>query len=259
MLLALDIGNTNVTMGIFHEKSLKATWRIATDASKLTDEYRLTFTQLLLQSDISPKDVNSVAICSVVPPLTPTFVHLCQTLFGVSPLVVGAGTKTGIKILYDSPHDVGADRIVDATAAINLYGGPTIIVDVGTFTVFDAISEKGDYLGGAISLGISVAADTIYHASSQLRRVDLNSPPKAIGKNTVHSIQSGLVFGFSDMVTGMVKRFREEMGTTSTVVATGGLAAIINKEITIFDEVNPDLTLIGLRLIHEMNTNDVTL
>ena len=255
MLLTLDIGNTNVTMGIFQQESLKATWRIATDASKLTDEYNLTFSQLLLQDGISTKDVDSVAICSVVPPLTPTFVHLCQALFGVPPLVVGAGTKTGIRILYDSPHDVGADRIVDATAAINLYGGPTIIVDVGTFTVFDAISANGDYLGGAISLGISVAADTIYHTSSQLRRVDLNSPPQAIGKNTIHSIQSGLIFGFSDMVKGMVRRFQKEMGGTSTVVATGGLVNIIDKEIDIFDEVNPNLTLIGLRLIHELNTN----
>ena len=253
MLLAVDIGNTNITMGVFDDDDLAAKWRIATDASRLADEYALMVNQLLPYRGLSPAKVNAVAVCSVVPPLTPTFVELCRANFGVEPLVVGAGTRTGIRILYDNPRDVGADRIADAAAALHLYGGPAIVVDMGTATVFDAISEKGEYLGGAIAPGLSVASDALFHSTSMLRRVDLAMPPQAIGKNTVHAIQSGLVLGSAEMVKGMVARFDRELGGGSKIIGTGGLAALVERVANIFDVVDEDLTLAGLKLIHEMN------
>ena len=253
MLLALDIGNSNITLGVFRGECLEATWRIATDTGRMPDEYGIMLNQLLPLRKVAPDDVHEVALCSVVPPLTPTFVELCETFFGVSPLVVGAGTRTGIRILYDNPRDVGADRIVDAAAALKLYGGPVIIVDFGTATVFDAVSKEGEYLGGALAPGISVAADALFHSTSQLRRVELDRPPAAIGRNTVHAMQAGLVLGYAEMVKGMVARFDQELGGGAKVVATGGLASLIDKEIDVFDAVDPNLTLIGLRLIHEMN------
>ena len=253
MLLTVDIGNTNITMGVFDDDALAAKWRIATDASRLADEYALMVNQLLPYRGLSPTEVSAVALCSVVPPLTPTFVELCKANFGVEPLVVGAGTRTGIRILYDNPRDVGADRIADAAAALHLYGGPAIVVDMGTATVFDAISEKGEYLGGAIAPGLSVASDALFHSTSMLRRVDLAMPPQAIGKNTVHAIQSGLVLGSAEMVRGMVARFDKELGGGSKVIGTGGLAALVERVASIFDVVNEDLTLAGLKLIHEMN------
>ena len=253
MLLAVDIGNTNITMGVFDDDALAAKWRIATDASRLADEYALMVNQLLPYRGLSPTEVSAVALCSVVPPLTPTFVELCKANFGVDPLVVGAGTRTGIRILYDNPRDVGADRIADAAAALHLYGGPAIVVDMGTATVFDAISEKGEYLGGAIAPGLSVASDALFHSTSMLRRVDLAMPPHAIGKNTVHAIQSGLVLGSAEMVRGMVARFDKELGGGSKVIGTGGLAGLVERVANIFDVVNEDLTLAGLKLIHEMN------
>ena len=182
-----------------------------------------------------------------------SFVGLCEEYFGVSPLVVGAGVKTGVRILYDNPKDVGADRIVDAAAALKLYGGPAIVVDVGTATVFDAVSKDGEYLGGAIAPGMSIAADALFHSTSQLRRVELVGPPTAIGKNTIHAIQSGLVLGYAELVKGMVKRFDDELGGGAKVVGTGGLAHIIEKESKVFDAIDPNLTLTGLKLVHEMN------
>ena len=255
MLLTLDIGNTNITMGVFEGDTLKATWRISTDPARMPDEYGLMLNQLLPLKGLSPNEIEAVALCSVVPPLTPSFVELCETYFGVSPLVVGAGTRTGIRILYDSPRDVGADRIADAAAALELYGGPVIIVDIGTFTVFDAVTKDGDYLGGAIALGVSVSADALFHRASQLRRVELARPPRAIGKNTIHAIQSGLVLGYTEMVKGMVARFDKELGGGSNVIATGGLVGVLEKELDLFDAVDPNLTLTGLRLIYEMNNS----
>tara|TARA_Y100000758_G_scaffold180864_1_gene128635 strand:- start:226 stop:735 length:510 start_codon:yes stop_codon:yes gene_type:complete len=169
-------------------------------------------------------------------------------------MVVGAGVKTGVRILYDSPRDVGSDRIADAAAALVLYGGPAIVVDFGTATVFDAISMDAEYVGGAIAPGISVAADSLYHSTSQLRRVELDRPSSAIGRNTVHAIQSGLVFGYTDMVKGMVARFDEELGGSCKVIATGGLADFFSKEAGIFDVVLPNLTLSGLQIIHALNS-----
>lgn len=252
MLLALDIGNTNITLGVFNGERLAATWRLSTDHARMQDEYSVTLTQLLHMRGLTVNDVDAVALCSVVPPLTPTFVELCRGFFGIEPLVVGAGTRTGIRILYDNPRDVGADRIVDAAAAMKLYGGPVIVVDLGTATVFDAVTADGDYLGGAIVTGMSIAHDALFSNTSQLRRVELVSPETAIGRNTIHAIQSGIVLGYADLVRGMVARFDRELGGGAKVVATGGMAHIIEKEAGVFDDVNPDLTLTGLRLIHEI-------
>ena len=253
MLLAIDIGNSNITLGVFDGETLEATWRIATEADRTSDEYGLALSQLLPLKGLSPGEVDAVAMCNVVPPLTPTFVEVCETYFDVKPLVVGAGTKTGIRILYDNPRDVGTDRIVDAAAALKLYGGPAIVVDIGTFTVFDAITKDGDYLGGAITLGIAEAADALFHRASQLRRVELVRPPEPIGRNTINAIQSGVVLGHAELVKGMVARFDAELGGGSAVIGTGGLARTIEKEIDVFDAVDLDLTLKGLRLVDDMN------
>ena len=256
MLLALDIGNTNVTLGVFEGDDLRATWRIATDASRMPDEYGLAISQLLAMREVSRGHIDSVVLCSVVPPLTPSFVILARNYFGVSPLVVGTGTRTGMRILYDNPRDVGADRIVDAAAALKLYGGPAIVVDIGTATVFDAVTERGEYIGGAISPGLRIAADSLFHSTSMLRSVELREPPAAIGRNTVHAMQSGLVLGFTDLVKGMVARFQRELGGGARVIATGGLADLIADQVDLFDAVNPDLTLMGLRIVQELNRGD---
>ncbi len=253
MLLAIDIGNTNVTVGVFDGNDLRATFRLSTDTRKMPDEYALAVSQLLPLRGLSLRDIDAVAICSVVPPLTPSFTQLARTYFSVRPLEVGSGTRTGISVLYDSPRDVGADRIVDAAAAFKLYGGPVIVVDVGTATVFDAVSESGDYLGGAIAPGISIAADSLFHTTAMLRRVELAAPPAAIGRNTVHALQAGLVFGYAELVKGMVGRFKSELGSRSKVVATGGLADVVAKESGVFDAIDPNLTLTGLRIVYGLN------
>ena len=254
MLLAVDIGNTNITIGLFDGDQLKATWRVSTDSSKTSDEYGLLLTQMIISSGLNPGSIKDVCMCSVVPPLTPTFSNLCIRYFETHPLIVGSGTKTGIKISYDSPRDVGADRIIDAAAAITIYGGPIIVVDVGTATVFDAITCEGEYLGGAIAPGIGVSGDALFKSTSQLRRVELISPPTSIGKNTRHSIQSGLVLGYSELIKGMIRRFKNELGEQSNVIATGGLAEIIAEEVSAFDHIDQDLTLKGLKIIHGLNS-----
>ena len=258
MLLAIDIGNTNINLGVFEGPLLKSTWRIASDQHRLTDEYGLQIVSMLPLKGVDPQEVTDACLCSVAPTLTSTFEEICATYFKVDPLTVTAGVKTGVRILYDAPRDVGADRIVDAVAALHLYGGPVIIVDFGTGTVFDAVSRDSEYLGGAIAPGINVAADALFLSTSQLRRVDLTPPKSAIGRNTIAALQSGLVWGYVGLVEGMVARFKEEVGGDAKVVATGGLAEVIAKETSVFDTVNPDLTVVGLRIIHEMNMGTAT-
>ena len=253
MLLAIDIGNTNIALGVFKEDAPKATWRLATDPSRMPDEYGMALLTLMPVRGIDSSDITAIVLCSVVPPLTQVFTELCESFFKVIPLVVGAGVRTGVKIMYDNPRDVGADRIADAAAAYRLYGGPVIIVDCGTATVFDAVSAQAEYLGGAIAPGLRVAAESLFTTTSQLRRVELVAPRTAIGKNTTHAIQSGLVLGNVDLVEGMVKRFRRELGEEAKVIGTGGLAPLIASETPVFDAVNMDLTLLGLRIIHDMN------
>ena len=253
MLLTIDIGNTTITLGVFDETSLLTTVRVATDTRRLADEYGLMLTDLLRLKGVEPSQISEACICSVVPPLTVVLDEVCRARFDVTPLTVSVGTRTGLRILYDSPRDVGADRIVDAVAAIELYGPPLIIVDMGTATVFDAVNRDGEYLGGSIALGISLAAEALFLNTSQLRRVELVAPKSAIGQNTTASLQSGLVLGYAGLVTSMVARFKTELGQDAQVIGTGGLVGVIAKETDIFDAINPDLTLIGLRLIYQMN------
>tara|TARA_B100001179_G_scaffold27080_1_gene16595 strand:- start:108 stop:875 length:768 start_codon:yes stop_codon:yes gene_type:complete len=255
MLIAIDIGNTNITIGLFRESELVSTWRFSTDSQKTSDEYGLLLKQVMSSNNIEVAQIDAAAICSVVPPLTPTFESLLKAYVDVNPLTVVSGTKTGIKILYDSPRDVGSDRIVDAAAAHHIYGGPCIIVDLGTATVFDAINERAEYLGGAIAPGMIVSADSLYRATSQLRRVELNAPDQAIGRNTTHAIQSGLVFGYSELIKGMISRFKKEIGGEATVIATGGQASIVKDQVGKFDYIDPDLTLKGLQIVHSLNIN----
>ncbi|PKB79369.1 MAG: pantothenate kinase [SAR202 cluster bacterium Io17-Chloro-G9] len=219
----------------------------------MADEHGLLLTNLLRQKGVEPSQIDAACICSVVPPLTGVLDEVCQNCFNVKPLTVSVGTRTGLKILYDSPRDVGADRIVDAVAAIDLYGPPLIVVDLGTATVFDAVSKDSEYLGGAIAPGISLAAEALFLNTSQLRRVELAAPKSAIGQNTTMALQSGLVLGYAGLVTSMVERFKSELGQDARVIGTGGLIDVVAKETKVFDAINPDLTLIGLRLIHELN------
>ena len=255
MLLALDIGNTMVTIGVFDGSGLVGTMRAATDSRRSPDEYGLLLTNLLQLHGIRREDITEVSMCSVVPPLTGVFEEVASRYFGVSPLTVTGAVRTGLQIAYDNPRDVGADRIADAVAAKELYGFPTIIVDFGTATVFDVISAEGVYLGGAIAPGISVAAEALFLNTSQLRRIELTPPPSAIGQNTTAALQSGLVLGYAELVKGLVGRIKGELGGSATVVATGGLADIISRETGIFDHINPNLTLVGLRQIYDLNKN----
>jgi type III pantothenate kinase len=201
-------------------------------------------------------DIKEISMCSVVPPLTTTFVDLSQRYFHVTPLVVGAGVKTGVRIRMDNPREVGADRVVDAAAAHHLYGGPVIVVDLGTATTFGIVSKEGDYIGGVISTGIATAAEALVTRTAQLPRVELTRPKCVIGANTVAAMQSGIIFGYVGLVEGMVARIQDELGQKAAVVATGGYAELIANETAVIDKVNPDLTLIGLRLIYEMNKDE---
>jgi len=254
MLLALDVGNTNITIGVFDDEKLRVTWRIAPNPQRLADEYAATILSLLATASIDRTDITDAVLCSVVPDLNPVFEVVCKRYFGVTALVVGTGTRTGIRILYDNPRDVGADRIVDVVAALKLYGPPPlIIVDMGTALVFDAVNAEGDYLGGALSPGIGIAAEALFERAAKLYRVELERPRTAIGKNTVTAIQSGVVYGYLGLIEGMVARFKRELGGQARVIATGGWATRLAKETDVFDQVDPDLTLAGLRMIYEMN------
>jgi type III pantothenate kinase len=253
MLLAIDIGNTSTTLGIFDGEELRATWHLATGVHRMSDEYAALLFNLLRQQGLDTTDVKAVALCSVVPPLISTFEELFKRYFNIEPLVVGAGVKTGVRIRMDNPREVGADRIADAAAAHHLYGGPVIIVDLGTATTFGIISKDGDYIGGIIATGIATAAEALFTRTAQLPRVELAPPKRVIGTNTVAAIQSGIIYGYASLVEGMLARIQKELGVKAKVVATGGYAKLIAKETAAIDVVNPDLTLIGLRLIYEMN------
>jgi len=253
MLLAVDIGNTDTALGVFENEELRATWHMATAIHRMADEYAALLLNLLHHQGLDKSDIKEVALCSVVPPLTATFEELFQRYFHISPLVVGVGIKTGFRIRMDNPREVGADRIANAAAAHHLYRGPIIIVDLGTATTFDTISKEGDYLGGAIAPGINTAAEALFTRAAMLPRVELVHPKQAIGTNTIAAMQSGIVFGYVGLVEGVVARIQQELGEKAKVVATGGYAELIAKETAVIDEVNPDLTLVGLRLIYLMS------
>jgi type III pantothenate kinase len=253
MLLAIDIGNTNVTLGVFENEQLYATWRIATDVNQMPDEYGIWLVNLLRHRNLATSDITKIALCSTVPPLTPIFVELFEKYFEISPLVVGAGVKTGVRIRMDNPREVGPDRIANAAAAHHLYGGPAIIADLGTATTFDVVSREGDYIGGAIATGIGTAAEALFRRAAALPRVELVHPQQTIGSNTIAAMQSGIVFGYVGLVEGLVARIQKELPEKATVIATGGYAELIAKETNVIDKVNRDITLIGLRLIYLMN------
>lgn len=253
MLLVIDIGNTNITLGLYTGKELGPRWRLSTQHERMPDELGIQFYGLLTHAGFTPQEVHGVCLASVVPPLTGRVIEAVQKYIHQDPLVVDAGVKTGVRIRYEDPKAVGADRIVDAAAVQHFYGGPACVVDFGTATTFDAISAEGDYLGGAIAPGIGIAAEALFLRTAKLPRVDLQRPPAVIGRNTVHAMQSGLLFGYVGLVEGMVARFRNELGPKMKVIATGGLAEVIARETPVLEILAPWLTLDGLRLIWEMN------
>jgi len=253
MLLTIDLGNTNLTIGLYQEEKLAHHWRLATDHERMPDEYGLQFLGLLEHDGLSPADLTGVCLASVVPPLTGRVVQACHEYLKQEPLVVDTGVKTGIRIRYDDPRAVGADRVADAVAVHHLYGGPACIVDFGTATTFNALTKDGEYLGGAITAGINLAAEALFEHAAKLQRIDLQRPPSVIGRNTTHAMQSGLIFGYVAMTEGMVARFREELGPEMKVIATGGLAALVAKETQVIQIHAPWLTLDGLRIIWKLN------
>lgn len=253
MLLAIDIGNTNLTIGLYKGEELAWHWRLATDHNRMPDEYGLQLLGLLTHAGYHASDLKGIALASVVPPLTGRVIQAIREYLKQEPLVVDAGVKTGVRIRYEDPKAVGADRVCDAAAVMKLYGGPACVVDFGTATTFNAITKEGDYLGGAITAGINLAAEALYTHAAKLPHMDLQRPPSVIGKNTVHAMQSGLLFGYVSMVEGMVTRFRSELGSGMKVIATGGLAEVIAKETSVIEVIAPWLTLDGLRIIWELN------
>ncbi len=253
MLLAIDIGNTEITLGVFEGEELRATWHLATRIHRVADEYAALMMNLLLHQSLKLADIREIAICCVVPPLLSTIADMCQRYFNIKPFVVGAGVKTGVRIRMDNPREVGADRIVNAAAAHRLYGGPVIITDFGTATTFDVVSKEGDYVGGVIAPGIGIAAESLFLRAAMLPRVELARPAHVIGTSTTTAMQSGIIYGYIGLVEGIVSRIQKELGEKATVIATGGYADLIASETSVIKAVNHDITLIGLKLIYSMN------
>ncbi len=253
MILTIDAGNTNTLFGLYDEQTLLEHWRVKTDRDQMPDEYGMMVLGFFAHAGYTPAQVDGICMASVVPPLAKILTRMCERYFKRQPLLVNHQIRTGIEIKVENPASVGADRIVDALATHHLYGGPACIVDLGTATTFDAISAEGNYLGGAITPGISIAADALFQRAAKLPRVELIAPPNVIGNNTVQAIQSGLLYGYVCMIEGMVARFRAELGPQMKVIATGGLARTIAAQTDVIQHINPWLTLEGLRLVWEMN------
>ena len=257
VLLAIDVGNTNVTLGLFdyqgEEGTLAQHWRITTRSEQTSDEVTIILRALFDQAGRKVSEISDGIISSVVPPLLPIWERVCQKLFEREPLVVGPGIRTGMPVRYENPREVGADRIVNSVAAYELCGGPVIAVDFGTATTFDCVSANGEYLGGAIFPGIQIAMDALFQRTALLHRVELARPRTAIGKTTTGALQSGLLFGYAGMVDAMVERIRAELGREARVIATGGLASRVASETSSIERVEPFLTLEGLRMLFEKN------
>jgi type III pantothenate kinase len=253
MLLAIDIGNTKVAFGFFEDEKLQTTLHIATSIHRLTDEYAATLFELLSYHRIAVQDIKEAIMCSVVPPLASVFQDLCNRYLKIPVLMVEPGIKTGVRIRLDNPREIGGDRIVNAAAAYRLYGGPAIVIDMGTAITFDVISKEGDYLGGAIVAGMEVSAEALYARTARLPRIELVRPKEAIGKNTVSAMQSGVIFGYVGLVEGLIERLSSELEGKPKVIGTGGYAHVIANETKVIEAVNPHLTLLGLRFIHELN------
>ncbi len=255
-LLVIDIGNTNTVLGVYRGERLEHHWRLTTRAEGTVDEYGSMIRHLVAMAGLDHRAIEGTAISSVVPPLTGVLERVCQTYFDQKPLTVGPGVKTGIAILYDNPKEVGADRIVNAVAAAERYGGDLIIVDFGTATTFDCVSGDGEYLGGVIAPGMGISMEALFKNASKLPRVELVRPKSVIGKTTVQSMQAGIIFGYAGLVEGIVRRLKREFKTPPRVIATGGLSTLIARESDVVDEIDEYLTLDGLRLLYERNRKE---
>lgn len=257
MLLAIDVGNTNIVFGVFNEGRLAASWRVATLRERTSDELGILAVDLLEHGRYDCRSIRGIILSSVVPPLTSTMVAMCERYFGQRPMIVDGEAQTGMPVRYEPPADVGADRVVNAVAAYEKYGRPmarpVIVVDFGTATTFDAISARGEYLGGVIAPGIQISADALFQRAARLPRVDIRKPDSVVGRTTVTSMQAGLFYGYIGLVEGIVRRMRNELGEGSAVVATGGLAEMMASETPLIEAVDRDLTLNGLRIIWERN------
>src|SRR3954468_8852129 len=257
MLLAIDIGNTNIVVGVFDGRSLIHSWRLQTVRERTADELGLLVEGLFAHSGILQSSISAIVLGSVVPPLTGTIVTMIQRYFGVAPLVIDPAANTGMPILYENPSEVGADRIVNAIAAYEQYGRhagrPLIVCDFGTATTLDAVSGRGEYLGGAICPGVSISADALFQRAARLPRIDVRKPATVIGRTTVGALESGLFFGYVGMVEGLVRRMSDELGGNAISVATGGLASVIAPETGLIQHVDIDLTLKGLKIVWERN------
>ncbi|HTJ80258.1 MAG TPA: type III pantothenate kinase [Polyangiaceae bacterium] len=253
MLLAVDVGNTNVSFGVLENGKLVHHMRSESARQRTSDEYAIVVRQMMQLYDIAPASIDAAIVASVVPALTDTMVGFIKRAFGIEPIVVGPGVKTGMPILYEDPREVGADRIVNAVAGYEWAKGSVIVVDFGTATTFDCVSKKGEYMGGVIVPGVQISADALFARAARLHRVDFAVPPRAIGKNPTQSMQSGIVYGYAALVDGLCDRLKKEMGDSPRVIATGGLASLICKETKHVELVDHDLTLTGLWLIHKRN------
>lgn len=251
MLLVIDVGNTNTSLGVYDGEKLVAHWRLTTVRERTVDEYGVHARNLFQLAGLDFKAITAVAIASVVPPLNFTLRRMSEDYFHHAPLFVDHTTDTGVPILYNPASDVGADRIVDAVAAIHKYGSPCIVVDFGTATTFDAINERGEYMGGVITPGISISADALFARAAKLPRVEIKRPSSVIGSSTVGSMQSGLYYGYAGLVDGILKKMREELGQKARIIATGGLAPLIATGSDYIEEIDDILTLEGLRLVYE--------
>ena len=254
MILAIDIGNTNVVIGLYKSDDLVVDFRVATDKSKTEDEYGMLLLQLLKFHNIKVEEIQGSIISSVVPPIVPVFNRVVKKYFGCTALLVGPGIKTGIEVKYENPKEIGADRIVNAVAAYEEYGGPIIIVDFGTATTFCAVNSAGDYLGGSIAPGIGISSEALFTKAAKLPRIEIARPKSVIGKNTVVSMQSGIFFGYVGQVVEIVRRMKMEMESCPKVIATGGLAELISTESKQIQIIDKYLTLKGLRILYERNS-----
>lgn len=255
MLFALDVGNSNIAVGVYEKNELVHHWRIETNRNRTEDEYGMIVRSLLDHVDIKFSDIKGIIISSVVPPIMFSLEKMCHKYFGLKPLIVGPGIKTGLNIKYDNPREVGADRIVNAVAGIHLFGGPLIIVDFGTATTYCYINEHNQYIGGAIAPGIAISTEALYSKAAKLPRIEIVKPNEIIGKNTVSAMQAGILYGYVGQVEGIVNRMKEQSDVLPKVIATGGMASLISKESNAIDHIEPFLTLKGLQLIFERNSD----